>query len=92
MTPNATRIKQSLSFFVSLDSCYYLLLKKLNWFSFWMILHIIKSASTLRIGRSGKCMLIITHGNNKKFSQISVGFDGFAVHSESVESAEIFKS
>ena len=77
MTPNTTRIRQSLLFLVSLDSGYYLLLKKLNSFSFWPILHITKSVSTLRIGRSGNGMLIvivmpiITYGNNKKFSQIS---------------------
>ena len=31
----------------------------LNWFSFWQILHITKSVSTLRIGKSAFCMLII---------------------------------
>ena len=75
--PNATRISQFLSLLVSLDSCYYLLLKKRNWFTFWVILHITKSVSTLGIGRSGNGMVIvivmpiISHGNNKTFSQIS---------------------
>ena len=31
----------------------------LNWFSFWQILHLAKSVSTLRIGRSTFCMLMI---------------------------------
>ena len=57
MTPNATRIRQSLSLLVSLDTCYYLSLEKLNWVSFWLILHVTKSGSTLRIGRSGNSMV-----------------------------------
>ena len=51
--------------------------KKPNWFSFWLVLHITKSVSTLRIGGSGNGMIIVTvmpiisHGNNKTFSQIA---------------------
>ena len=75
MTTNATRIRQPLSL-VTFDSCYYLLLKKLNWFIFWLILYITKLVSTLRIVRSGNGMVIIivmpilSHGNNKNVSQI----------------------
>ena len=53
MTPNATRIRQSLSVLVSLDICCYLSSKKLNWYSFWLISQITKSI------KSAFCPLII---------------------------------
>ena len=53
MTPNATRIRQSLAVVVSLDTCCYLSSKKLNCFSFWLISQITKSI------RSAFCTLLI---------------------------------
>ena len=61
MTPKATRSRQFVTvLLVSLDPCCYLSCKKVNWFSFGLILNITKSVSTLRFGRSAFfCMLII---------------------------------